>query len=80
MAFAYDFLWALWISYFHYAADNRAALREFGALDRFVEIVGTPECNDLHVNALKALAVTLDDPESITVCPLYKCVIFCYAN
>ena len=48
-------------------ADNRAQLRELGALERFVETIGTPEMNDLHVSALNALAVCLDDADSILV-------------
>lgn len=42
-------------------------LREIGALDKLLEIIGNNKFNDLHVFALQALANALDDPQSIIV-------------
>lgn len=42
-------------------------LREIGALEKLLEIIGNNKWNDLHVFALQALANALDDPQSITV-------------
>ncbi|CAH1777612.1 unnamed protein product [Owenia fusiformis] len=46
-------------------AENRAALRELEVLREFIEFVGKPEYNDLHVHALHVLSNCLEDPESM---------------
>lgn len=38
------------------------------ALDAFVDIIGVPEFNDIHVSALQVIANLLDDTECVKVC------------
>ncbi|KAK4471698.1 hypothetical protein MN116_005102 [Schistosoma mekongi] len=43
----------------------RAALRDMNALDAFVDIIGVPEFNDIHVSSLQVIANLLDDVECV---------------
>nr|CAH8849982.1 unnamed protein product [Trichobilharzia regenti] len=43
----------------------RTALRDMNALDAFIEIIGIPEFNDIHVSALQVIANLLDDIECV---------------
>ncbi|CAH8496168.1 unnamed protein product [Schistosoma turkestanicum] len=43
----------------------RTALRDMNALDVFVDIIGVPEFNDIHVSALHVIANLLDDIECV---------------
>ncbi|CAH8542842.1 unnamed protein product [Schistosoma curassoni] len=43
----------------------RTALRDMNALDAFVDIIGVPEFNDIHVSALQVIANLLDDTECV---------------
>ncbi|CAH8561933.1 unnamed protein product [Schistosoma rodhaini] len=43
----------------------RTALRDMNALDAFVDIIGVPEFNDIHVSALQVIANLLNDTECV---------------
>ncbi|CAH8549609.1 unnamed protein product [Heterobilharzia americana] len=43
----------------------RTALRDMNALDAFVDIIGIPEFNDVHVSTLQVIANLLDDIECV---------------
>uniref|UniRef100_A0A5K4EJN1 Putative armc3 n=1 Tax=Schistosoma mansoni TaxID=6183 RepID=A0A5K4EJN1_SCHMA len=43
----------------------KTALRDMNALDAFVDIIGVPEFNDIHVSALQVIANLLNDTECV---------------